>query len=216
LPRTRRNRETFLVRFLLGAQEGASHRPRSKDRNGSANLAASRYGVRAIDASQAPHQLGLRRQPRQIIGREVVALSVRRNLNHWNRCHRELRDSGFLLPPSHREHSPPPDRAQTGGAGAGRVQRGASRSTPSSEGIPDLQVLRQKLADPPGGPELDRVGNAAEPDAGESRTDPQPEAVGEGGGASFATGISGIEYILKAHGNGLKLASPTASGARHG
>jgi nucleoid DNA-binding protein len=40
------------------AQEGATYRPQSQNRDGSANLAATGYGVQAVSDSQAAHQRG--------------------------------------------------------------------------------------------------------------------------------------------------------------
>jgi hypothetical protein len=40
------------------AQEGATYRPQSQNRHGSANLAATGYGVQAVSDSQAAHQRG--------------------------------------------------------------------------------------------------------------------------------------------------------------
>src|SRR5205085_194510 len=62
LPRTRGDRETFLVRLVRGAQEGTTHRPQSEDRQGSADLAAPRDGVQTVGNSQAADQLRRRRR----------------------------------------------------------------------------------------------------------------------------------------------------------
>src|ERR1700722_1439399 len=78
LPRTRGNGEALFVRLVRGAQEGPTDRPQSEDGYGSANFAATGYGVQALGDSQATHQRWVGRErwwvgrPRRVIAATVL------------------------------------------------------------------------------------------------------------------------------------------------